>query len=288
MNKNNMLYGAFVGDAMALAVHWMYNTEEIETRYKNRNEIGYPLVDKYHSNKNAGDFTHYGDQSLWLLEYLKENEDFNIDSYREFWIEKMKNYTGYVDSSMRNSLEAFQKGEKHGSNSLDLGGVSQIAPLIWKYDEEKALENSLEFVKLTHNNPKLDVVVKFIVKSVFKILNGEEIEKALHDASNELGDIWLESKLEKAKDFIGVSVFSTVKTVNILGQSCGVEGALSSALYLVLKYKDNLEEALVNNNLAGGETASRAMIIGMILGAGNREIPSSWTEIVNSKNTIEL
>ena len=51
------------------------------------------------------------------------------------------------------------------------------------------------------------------------------------------------------------------------GQMCGIAAALPGALHLVLKYPDDLRTALVENVMAGGDSAARGMVVGMMLGA---------------------
>jgi ADP-ribosylglycohydrolase len=47
---------------------------------------------------------------------------------------------------------------------------------------------------------------------------------------------------------------------------------------LIAKYEDNLQEALVENIMAGGDSAARGLTAGMILGAhlGMDAIPTNW------------
>jgi ADP-ribosylglycohydrolase len=64
--------GAFVADALSLGVHWVYNTGVIDKKF-GRVERYYDPLTSYHKGKQAGDFTHYGDQMLVLLESEREN-----------------------------------------------------------------------------------------------------------------------------------------------------------------------------------------------------------------------
>ena len=59
--------GAFVADALSLGVHWVYNTDVIDKKL-GRVEHYYDPMTSYHTGKKAGDFTHYGDQMMVLLE----------------------------------------------------------------------------------------------------------------------------------------------------------------------------------------------------------------------------
>jgi hypothetical protein len=63
----DLLMPAFVADALSLGPHWIYDSSEIARLYG----AGLHRYDaphsKYHPGKRAGDFTHYGDQTLALL-----------------------------------------------------------------------------------------------------------------------------------------------------------------------------------------------------------------------------
>ena len=61
---------------------------------------------------------------------------------------------------------------------------------------------------------------------------------------------------------------------------CAISAALPGAVYTVLKNVDNLEEALIETVMTGGDSAARGMVVGMLLGAwpGAGKIPSRWLE----------
>jgi ADP-ribosylglycohydrolase len=61
---------------------------------------------------------------------------------------------------------------------------------------------------------------------------------------------------------------------------------LPGALYFILKYadqKEGLKRALQANTMVGGDNASRAIAIGMVLGAykGIEAIPQAWRETLD-------
>ena len=68
-----MVIGSFAADALALGVHWVYDTEEIVLKYSTVTRFLPPHQKNYHPTKLSGDFTHYGDQALHLLKHLADN-----------------------------------------------------------------------------------------------------------------------------------------------------------------------------------------------------------------------
>lgn len=52
-----------------------------------------------------------------------------------------------------------------------------------------------------------------------------------------------------------------------VGKASPTEGTLPSSVYIILKYMDSYEEAVKANAMVGGDNASRAIAVGMVLGA---------------------
>jgi ADP-ribosylglycohydrolase len=59
---------------------------------------------------------------------------------------------------------------------------------------------------------------------------------------------------------------------------CETSAAFPSVVHLIGKYENNLKEALVENAMAGGDSAGRGLLVGLILGAraGLETIPQNW------------
>ena len=63
-----------------------------------------------------------------------------------------------------------------------------------------------------------------------------------------------------------------------VGKASPTEGTLPGSIYFILKYAGNYEAAASANAGVGGDNASRAIAIGMVMGAaqGLKAIPSVW------------
>ena len=57
---------------------------------------------------------------------------------------------------------------------------------------------------------------------------------------------------------------------------CCVDGGFVGTAHLLVSYDD--KEAMIANAKAGGDSASRGMIVDMIIGSANYDVPSSWRE----------
>ncbi len=60
-------------------------------------------------------------------------------------------------------------------------------------------------------------------------------------------------------------------------------------VHLVAKYENNLKEALIQSVMAGGDSAARGMLVGMVLGAhlGPESLPMEWVSELAVKEKIE-
>lgn len=67
MTSRDLILPSFLADALSLGPHWIYDAEELKNFYPGGlNEYDRPRS-SYHAGKSAGDFTHYGDQTLAVI-----------------------------------------------------------------------------------------------------------------------------------------------------------------------------------------------------------------------------
>ena len=104
-NAQAMLLASFVGDALSLGVHWIYNTRVIDKKWGLVDNYIKPERPTYHPTKDLGDFTHYGDQTLVLLESVAENSGYNFTQFATSWQEFFKDYDGYFDGATKDTLD---------------------------------------------------------------------------------------------------------------------------------------------------------------------------------------
>ena len=60
-------------------------------------------------------------------------------------------------------------------------------------------------------------------------------------------------------------------------------------VHLIARYENELKEALIQSVMAGGDSAARGMLVGMILGAhlGQDSLPKEWVSELVKKEDIE-
>jgi ADP-ribosylglycohydrolase len=286
-----MVMASFLADSFALGPHWIYDTGQIKEKFGEINQLTQPQPGSYHSNKQKGDFTHYGDQALVLLKSVSENNGFKVDNFCSDWQNLFADYSGYIDSATKATLKNLSAGasvDSCGSSSTDLGGAARIAALIYKYHQDKASlhESVIQQTIMTHNHPATITGAQFLADTVANTLQGESPQKSIENVLDKgVSDIDLDNRIRAALDSKGEDTKEVIKN---FGQACSISSALPGAVHLAVSYPDNLARAFCENVMAGGDSAARGMAAGMILGAhlGSEALPESWLKEMSASPVI--
>jgi len=125
-NAKSMVLASFIGDALALGVHWIYNTNVIDKKYGRVTDMMAPKLASFHNGKDKGELTHYGDQTLLLLESIASGNGFDPGRFIDDWRTFFKTYNGYIDNATQTTLKNIAAGKDMiaaGSESDDMGGL---------------------------------------------------------------------------------------------------------------------------------------------------------------------
>lgn len=286
-----MILASFAADSLALGAHWIYDTDVIDRQIGLVNTLLAPLPDSYHAGKKSGQFTHYGDQTLVLLESLARTGTFSLPDFAASWQQLFADYHGYVDKATSTTLDNRGRSlplDRCGSTSSDLGGAARIAPLVYRYqhDREALLTAARQQTAFTHNNPATLAGTTFIARTAWAVLQGADPVSAMEQALEEgVDDIDLDIRIRGGLDSGGKDTRTVIKK---FGQMCGIAAALPGAIHLIVTYTEDLKTALVENVMAGGDSAARGMVAGMILGAhlGLAAVPEAWLADMEKTDTI--
>lgn len=272
---------SFAADSLALGVHWIYNTRVIDKKLGRVETLLKPEIASFHKGKEKGDFTHYGDQTMLLLECIAAKKGFDADDFARRWRALLESYDGYVDQASKATLANFAAGknrEEAGSESTDLGGAARIAPLLWAYgnDREKLIAAARAQTAMTHNHPEVIGSADFFARAAASVLEGRTPEQAIvsvadDNATDDTLKGWVEDAMESRDR-------DTRQAISDFGQMCEAPAAFPATLHLILKYENDVKEALVENVMAGGDSSARGMLTGMVLGAynGTGAVPQEW------------
>ena len=286
-----MVMASFAADSLALGAHWVYDTKALETHLGRVDTLLKPLPNSYHSTKEMGDFTHYGDQMFVLLESVAAQKGFSLADFSARWKELFKNYNGYVDQATQGTLAGYDSGkglQDGGSPSDDLAGAARIAPLVYTYSDhlEDLITAARAQTRMTHTNPLTVESAAFFAEVGFRVLGGLTPIKAIKETAGEnFADAalfgWVKAGLESAGD-------DSVQTIARFGQTCHTPEAFPGVIHLIAKYESDVKEALVQSVMAGGDSAARGMMVGMVLGAysGAGDLPREWVSALNKEQQI--
>jgi ADP-ribosylglycohydrolase len=286
-----MVMAAFAADALALGAHWIYDTELISKRFGKVDAFLKPGADSYHPTKERGAFTHYGDQTLVLLESIAEKRGFDLFDFFDRWQALFKTYKGYIDNATRITLSRFAGGsgpEDPGSPSDDLAGASRIAPLVYAYrnDLDTLVESAKAQTRMTHGDPLTIDSAEFFARVAYLVLHETSPAKAMKQVAEE------QFRTSRISGWVAAGLASTDKeslpSIATFGQTCHTPEAFPGVVHLIARYQNDLKEALIQSVMAGGDSAARGMIVGMVLGAylGPDALPQQWVDDLRKKDRI--
>ena len=276
-----MVLSSFAADSLALGAHWIYNTRVIDKKFGRVDHFIKPERPTYHPTRNRGEFTHYGDQSLLLLESVAECQGFDLTDFSERWQKLFDNYDGYVDGATKGTLENLASGKsptQAGSGSDDLAGASRIASLVYIYrnDLQRLIDSARAQTAFTHNSPPVIQSAVFFASIAHQILAGTAPLAAIEQAQKD------DFHSDPFNEWIQMGLESTGResrqAILDLGQMCEIPAAFPGVVHLIAKYENDLKTALVENVMAGGDSAGRGLLVGLVLGAhlGMEAIPPEW------------
>jgi ADP-ribosylglycohydrolase len=294
-----MVLASFAADSLALGVHWIYNTNVIDKKFGRVEHFLKPERPTYHPTKDKGEFTHYGDQTLVLLESVAECGGFELSDFSVRWQKLFENYAGYVDGATKGTLANFASGKlasNAGSDSDELAGAGRIAPLIYVYhnDPDALIASAKAQTAFTHNNPQVIESAIFFSKVTLKILEGASPKTAILQVKEE--QLVKESLFKWIENGLDSVDQESRQAILNFGQMCEIAAAFPAVIHLIVKYENDLKTALIENIMAGGDSAGRGLLVGLVLGAhlGINAIPQYWLtemkayqQIVDRMNKID-
>ena len=211
---------------------------------------------------------------------------------------------GYINGGSRRTLQALATypanavvaGERRKALAADVNclvAATHFLPLfLISNDEEFLVKESVATVYISHRNRDPVAAAEFLSRTIYLMIHRDMdllealeaaaakttyplIQKWLHDAVAKVHEATSPSSALSQEEFVDdIAITSMARLWDVgktepikIGKASPTEGALPASLYFALKYKDNVEEALIANAGCGGDSAARGMVIGMLLGA---------------------
>ena len=311
------LYGMFIGDALAMPVHWYYDRQALNrdyghvtdflpprgshpdsilwrSSYSAINAKGEILHDQarywgkknihYHQFLQAGENTLNVKISQLLLESIRQNgaylaQDF-VNRYIKFMTTPQMHRDTYIEECHRNFFTNYATGippEKCGVEEKHIGGLVGIIPVVVFYRTAPARARSAALEHLALTHPGPKMKMAALLL----------IDLLLNVLSGTSLKRAIEAEIAARKHPLVLYPFETWladsdETVigSRLSTACYVDHALPAVIYLALKYSDDPEKALVINTNLGGDNVGRGSVLGALMGAahGMERLPRRWID----------
>jgi ADP-ribosylglycohydrolase len=80
----------------------------------------------------------------------------------------------------------------------------------------------------------------------------------------------------------------TREAIAEFGQMCEIDAAFPATIHLIMKYENDFKQGMIENVMAGGDSAGRGLLVGMVLGAhaGMEAIPEKWLKELTRHDRI--
>ena len=140
---------------------------------------------------------------------------------------------------------------------------------------------------MTHRHPDVIDSAVFFARVTMAVMQGDKPTMAIQAVLREGYDRppfnhWVDEGLRSSE-------LATRDAIAQFGQACDVSAGFPGVVHLIAKYQDNPREGLIENVMAGGYSAARGLIAGMVFGAfsGKEAIDSRWASDLNRGDEIQ-
>jgi ADP-ribosylglycohydrolase len=295
ISPSSIVLSSLIGDALSLGAHWIYSQREIAEKFGRITGYAAPATN-YHPGKQAGDFTHYGDQTLVLLRSLAKHGRFDLPAFaaewQAFWEDPAT--LSYCDGATKATLANLRSGlppENAASPSNDIAAAARIAPLFllnWDSPEELIAAARAQ-AAFTHGDPSVAESAEFFARVTLAVQAGASIADALRDVAALTHWKAIPAEWFAAAVASHASAETDAAAAKTHGLTCHVPDAFPAICHLLLRHPHDAATALRINVEAGGDTAARGMIMGMIYGAQRdaAAMPNEWITGLRSHAEIQ-
>lgn len=310
------LFGMFIGDALAMPVHWYYDTTALIRDYGEVADFLQPINphpdsilwrSAYSPPSSKADILHeqaqyWGEKGIHYHQFLKAGENtLNLRLARELllllqqngsysaeiWLERMIEFLitpgNHNDTYAEEYLRHFFIAYAHGRKPAQCG----------RGDEKHIGGYSLMLPLLIAYAQDREYALQISLEHLALTHGGSTmngwgglIARALLNVirGQTLRDAVMDAVQDSnvAVDFKLLEALADYPDNTVVGKhfssACYVEYAVPATLYLALKYAGSPERGLIENTMCGGDNAGRGAVLGALLGAANgvSAWPAKW------------
>lgn len=321
------LYGLLIGDALAMPVHWYYDTAALRRDYgivdryvapRNphpdsilwrstyvatspstdllRDQIAYwgQHGIHYHQFLQAGENTLNLKLCAELMDSLLDQRGYDLSDglqrYVSFMTKPGQHNDTYVEECHRGFFANYGRGtppERCGIPEKHIGGIPFVVPVTIWYADDPKAAERNALAHLQLTHP--GPAMAEAGRVVIGLLLEVLSGVRLVDALNACIE-------DQVSPFFGHPFAALLASDDrrVVGghfsPACYVQDALPAAIYLALKYHDRPREALIANTMLGGDNAHRGAVLGALLGAehGAAAFPRSWCRDLAARDKLQV
>lgn len=285
----------------------------------------------YHPGQKAGDQTDYGEYNILILEHLANRQKIgepNLSrmSFKDlfpYWLRKITSpsWGAWKCTQSKETLDQIVHGVSpdHWGGTANAMAIRNVAAFA-VYQDESDIVDSSAVAMFTHRNSEAHTGSEFFSRVTFRIIHkGLTPRQAIDEVAKESSP-WVQQKAKQGIDkfyeatdlnqplskeeLVDDLAISSMVSWDIgnsesikVGKSSDTEGTLPGSIYIILKYQEDPIAAFKANAMVGGDSASRAIAIGMVLGAyhGVAAIPQdlkqnlkAWTRCEHMLRSLPL
>ncbi len=297
----NLAWGSFIGDALAMPVHWYYDRTALHrdygivrdymaprnphadsilwrSEYTPLNERGDILREQaqywgqrgihYHQFLHAGENTLNLQLAKVLIESIVARGGYDADDYLRRYIEFMltpgRHRDTYVEEYHRKFFTAYARGiapRKCAGSDIHIGGLAHVGTLCTFFAAD--ITAAREAVREHIGLTHRSDEVLAAGDALTRMLCAVAAGADLREAIFKHGADWFSKR--KAEQWSGEP--DEVVIGHRVSPACYIADAFPASLYLAWKYADDFEAGVVANANVGGDNCHRGAVVGALLGA---------------------
>lgn len=276
--------------------------------------------------KKAGECTDYGDYNILMLEHLnataKSPHRVELSELVPRWMEALPKWRAWLCTQTKQTYQQVSQGMPLS----DVGGMSNAMALrsaaaYGYFDKEEDVAHAARAMMFTHRETTALDGGEFFARVGFRVIHQNlSPREAIEEVAKQCSP-FVQEKVKQALDKVAEATdpsqalskegdYTDDKALTSMarlwdvgrsepikvGKASPTEGVLPGSIYFIVKYGDVFEAAKANA-MVGGDSASRAVAIGMVLGAsqGLEGIPQElrdtfvdWARLDDLLNDLPL
>ncbi len=307
-----LAWGPFIGDALAMPVHWYYDRAALRRDYglvrdyvapRNPHPDSILWRSEYTPLNARGDILHeqaqyWGRRGIHYHQFLRAGEntlnlqlakvligsliarggydaDDYLDRYIDFMLSPGRHRDTYVEECHRKFFTAYARGtppRKCAGSDIHIGGLAHVGVLCAFFGGDLAASRDAVREHVALTHRVPEVLAA--ADAMVRIVGAVVSGSGLREAIVAHGSDWFPART--------AAQWSHEPDEVVIGQcvspACYIADAFPASLYLAWKYADDFEAGVIANTNVGGDNCHRGAVVGALLGAaaGTDGIPSKF------------